>query len=242
MSRDWTARPLGLFVVAFVVGTSIGLAAGPAAAASPDGWTMTEYGPLGPADRDLLVKVRLAGLWEMPAGDQAQRRAVDPKVREIGAKISNEHHELDEATRAAAVQLGVDLPNEPNTDQQLWLDEIAGADGPELDRVFIDRLRAAHGKVFAVIAFVRAGTRNSLVRSFATTANDAVMRHMTYLESSGLVDWDVLPAPPDPYNPVDATRLAGLGTRGIHPSVVWAVLVAALIAGLATTIRVVRTR
>jgi predicted outer membrane protein len=242
MSRDWTAKPVRLFVVAFVVGGSIGLAVMPAAAATPDGWTMTEYGPLGPADRDLLVKVRLAGLWEMPAGDQAQQRGVDPKVKEIGAKISAEHHELDEATRTAAIQLGVDLPNEPNPDQQGWLDEIDRAEGAEVDRVFIDRLRAAHGKIFPIIAEVRAGTRNSLVRSFAATANAAVLRHMTYLESSGLVDWNVLPAPPDPYNPVDKTILAGLGTRGVHPSVVWIVLVAALLAGVATTIRVVRTR
>jgi hypothetical protein len=35
------------------------------------GWVQTQWGPLGPADRDLLVKVRLAGLWEGPTGQQA---------------------------------------------------------------------------------------------------------------------------------------------------------------------------
>ena len=35
------------------------------------GWTQTQWGPLGPADRDLLAKVRQAGLWESPTGQQA---------------------------------------------------------------------------------------------------------------------------------------------------------------------------
>ena len=243
MSRDWTSRALGLIVIACAVGTSIVLTAGPVGAAGlADGWTATPFGPLGPADRDLLVKVRLAGLWEMPAGDQAQRRGLSPTVKEVGAKISAEHHELDGAVRSAAVQLGVDLPNEPNSDQRFWLGEMENAEGAEFDRIFIDRLRAAHGKVFAVIAFVRAGTRNELVRSFADAANVAVSRHMGYLESSGLVDWDAVPAPPDPYNPADATVLAGIGTRGVNPAVVWVVLAAAGIAGLVTTARVIRAR
>ena len=245
MTRDWTVRALVLVFVTMTVAAGWSVAATASSAREPglpDGWSMTQYGPLGPADRDLLVKVRLAGLWEMPAGDQAQRRGTDPKVKEIGAKISAEHHELDQATRTAAVQLGVDLPNEPNTDQQDWLGEMDRAEGAEFDRVFIDRLRAAHGKIFPIIAGVRSGTRNELVREFAATANAAVMRHMGYLESSGLVDWDALPAPPDPVNPADMTRLAGLGTRGGSPLMVWLVLAAAVVAGVAATVHATRAR
>lgn len=224
-------------------GWSVATAAAPARASGlPDGWTATQFGPLGPADRDLLVKVRLAGLWEMPAGDQAQRRAMDPKVRQIGAQISAEHHELDGAVRSAAVALGVDLPTEPSGEQRGWLAELDGAEGAEFDRVFIDRLRAAHGKVFSVIAGVRSGTRNDLVREFAATASAAVLRHMTYLESSGLVEWEALPVPPDPVNPAQVTRLAGVGTRGGHPVLVWLVLAAAVVAGVAATVRATRAR
>lgn len=210
-----------------------------------DGWTMTSTGPLGPADRDLLVKVRLAGLWEMPAGDAAQQRGVNPKVREAGKKISSEHGTLDEQVRWAAEKLEVPLPNEPNADQKKWLGEMAAAQGEEFDRVFVDRLRTAHGKVFSVIAAVRAGTRNSIVRSFAATSNAAVLRHLGYLESTGLVDFDSLPAPPDPkaaaavanIQPASQNRLGG-----VDPLVIWLVLAAALVAALTTAARVIRSR
>ena len=45
-----------------------------------DGWTQTESGPLGAADRDLLAKVRQAGLWEMPTGQQMQQRGSSQRV------------------------------------------------------------------------------------------------------------------------------------------------------------------
>lgn len=150
------------------------------------------------ADRDLLVKVKLAGLWEMPAGDMAARKGVDPRVREIGKMISQQHAELDDLVVRAARQVDVALPSQPNADQQRWLGEMAAASGAEFDQIFVDRLRAAHGKVFPAIANVRAGTRNAVVRQLAQRANGFVLTHMTLLESSGLVTYDALPLPPQP--------------------------------------------
>lgn len=75
---------------------------------------------------------------------------------------------------------------------------MGGQTGARFDRTFANRLRAAHGKVFGAIAAVRAGTRNETIRSFAQHTNQVVMRHITLLESTGLVDYEDLPPPPDP--------------------------------------------
>ncbi|HEX2297853.1 MAG TPA: DUF4142 domain-containing protein [Pseudonocardiaceae bacterium] len=167
-----------------------------ASGAPESGWTQTQWGPLGPADRDMLVKVRQAGLWEMPTGQQAQQQGSSERVREVGGLISAEHADLDAQVRGVAAQLGVLLPNQPSAQQQGWMAEIAGQSGSDFDRVFVQRLRAAHGKVLPVLAEVRAGTRNEMVRRFATTAATFVTRHHEYLESTGLVDFSALPEPP----------------------------------------------
>ncbi len=65
--------------------------------------------------------------------------------------------------------------------------EISGKTGEAFDRTWADRLRAAHGTVFGLIAEVRAGTRNGTIRDFAQQANNIVMKHMTLLESTGYV-------------------------------------------------------
>jgi predicted outer membrane protein len=199
-----------------------------------------KFGPIGPADVDLVVKVRLAGLWEQPAGKMAQAKGKNPRVKEIGKMIAEQHAVLDQLDVRAAQRLGIQIPNEPNSDQKYWLQEMKDAEDEEFDRIFVDRLRAAHGKVFAAIAFVRAGTRNDLVRELAQQSNQFVGTHLTLLESTSLVDWQHLPLPPEPADgPVPA---AGLIKSGVSPTVILLVLGAALVAGTVTTIRVIRPR
>ncbi len=218
------AAVLGAFVTAVF---QIWRADYAAAGSAPEGWTATQSGPLGPADRDLLSKVRLAGLWEMPTGQQMQQRADSERVREVGRLIAKEHAELDGIVRDAASKLGVTLPDQPSQEQQGWMAEIAASSGLDYDKVAINRLRAAHGKVLPIISQVRSGTRNDVVRKLAVTSAEFVNRHHTYLESSGLVDYSALPEPPHasaagPHNVAQVTS----SNTGVGAAVVLAAMLA----------------
>ncbi|MFI5897079.1 DUF4142 domain-containing protein [Actinoplanes sp. NPDC051513] len=180
----------------------------PAVPVPPNGLLSDKaQGTLSAADRDFVTKVRLAGLWEIPAGEMAQEKSDDPRIKQIGKTISGQHVALDELTRTAAKKLKIDLPDKPNADQQKWLGEMRDAEGEEFDQIYIDRLRAAHGKIFPAIASIRAGTRNDTVRRLAQQANQFVMTHMTLLESSTIVDFQALPTVPAP-NATSATPVA----------------------------------
>jgi predicted outer membrane protein len=168
------------------------------AAPGQQGWVSTKAGPLGAADRDFITRVRLAGLWEHPVGQEAEDRAQQPRVREIGKKISDEHSELDAITIQLARDLGVVLPNQPTDQQKEWMSEISAQSGTNYDVRMVNLLRQAHGTILPAIAQVRAGTRNEDVRKFADTAYTYVNRHIGYLESTGLVNFDTLPEPPAP--------------------------------------------
>lgn len=158
----------------------------------------TQWGPLGPGDRDMVIRIRLAGLWEHPVGQQMVTRATTPRVREIGGLISTEHLELDRITTDAATTLGVDLPNQPTSQQSGWMAQISAQSGSNYDTTAVNLLRQAHGTVLPLLASVRANTRNSVVRDLADQATQYVRRHIGYLESTGLVDFDALPIPPEP--------------------------------------------
>ena len=234
-----------LVTVILMVLAQVGLwmMSGAARAASPppgDEWTDTDTGPLGPADRDLLVRVRTAGLWEGPAGQMAQDRAGSDRVREVGHHLWIDHTALDVQVRMVAAKLRVELPDNPTAEQQGWLTELSSRRGADFDQVFADRLRAAHGKVFAIVAAVRAGTRNDTIREFAQTANAVVMKHMTLLESTGLVHFDALPTAAFVAAPVAAPASRAAGR--INPSLVWLVLGLAAAVGLVTATRVIRPR
>lgn len=123
----------------------------------PD-YVQTPFGPMGPAGRDLLQKVALAVLWEGPAGRMGLEKSANPKVQEASRHLIDGHADLDRRT--------VELAR--------TLNEMAAAParGAEFDRIFANRLRAAHGGVYKFLASVRTGTRNTAIRDYAnlTTA------------------------------------------------------------------------
>lgn len=162
-----------------------------AQAATPTGDTVTtQWGPLTAADRDLLVRVRLAGLWELPAGQQALERSTSPAVKEAANHLIVGHADLDKRVRIIAAKLGVELPNQPTAEQQGWLDQMTAASDGEYAKVWAQLLRAAHGNIFPAIGAVRNSTRNTLVRQLASDANQTVLDHITVLEQTGAVDFE----------------------------------------------------
>ncbi|MER7759047.1 DUF4142 domain-containing protein [Streptomyces sp. NPDC097619] len=167
-------------------------AAGPPFTDDGRGTVDTPYGPLTPQDRDFVRRVRLAGLWELPAGRDARRRGGRETVRTAGEHLVAGHTELDRRALKTGEALGMSLPDRPSAEQQGWLDRLAVAEGSRYDALFAQLLRAAHGKVFALVAHIRANSRNAMVRSLATTTNSVVLDHITVLEDTGLVDFDAL--------------------------------------------------
>jgi predicted outer membrane protein len=200
----------------------------------PAGWTMTTWGPLGPADRDFLVRIRQAGLWETPMGELAQERAGTEVVKGVGRQLAADHRGLDDQVRAVAGRLSVTLPDQANADQQGWMAELRGKWNGDFDVAFANRLRAAHGKVFAVISVVRAGTRNTLIRAFAQAAVDVVMKHMTLLETTNNVDFAALPTAPAPAQAGAAGASNGGGSR--LPLAFWVFLGIVVALGVASIV------
>jgi predicted outer membrane protein len=196
------------------------------------GWQQTQWGPLGPADRDLLIKVRQAGLWELPTGQQMAQQASNQQVRETGQHLAEQHAVLDKIDRDTADKLGVQLPSRA-TDQQIgWMNQISQTTGTDYDKVAVQLLRQAHGIVLPVIAEVRVGSRNELVRQFADTAFQYVTGHIAMLEATGLVDYSALPESPSPGLLSGATTPADM----IVPAIVFLACAGAAI-GLLVTLR-----
>ncbi|MDX2523283.1 DUF4142 domain-containing protein [Streptomyces europaeiscabiei] len=156
------------------------------------GTVNTQWGPLTASDRDLIIRVRLAGLWELPAAEKAMQRSSSPTVKEAADHLIVGHKDLDERARAVASQLGVDLPNVPNEQQQGFLQQMDNATDDQFDRVWANLLRSAHGKIFPAIGTIRNQTENTLVRQLASDTNQTVLDHITMLEKTGQVDFDAI--------------------------------------------------
>ncbi|MFE3639244.1 DUF4142 domain-containing protein [Streptomyces sp. NPDC059168] len=192
----------------------------------------TQWGPLTEADRNFVVFVRSAGLWEGPSGQLAMEKGTTKTVREAGRHLVIGHAALDANCRRIAPELNITIPNQPTPQQQGFLATFQSDKGKQFDSDFANTLRVTHGSIFNTIAKIRSTTKNTLVRALADQANDVVLDHITQMETTGLVNFDqvnfqetappklpaaqVTPPVPQPGAPiVTLTVPPGLPTEGV---------------------------
>ncbi len=112
-------------------------------------------------DREFLTVIRFANLWEIPMGKLGTERGTTDAVKAAGQRMLSDHTKLNVVVKQLADKYGIQLPDKPTSSQQSWIAEISSKQGRDFDKTFANRLRAAHGTVFGLIAEERAGTRNS---------------------------------------------------------------------------------
>ncbi|MGW1044116.1 DUF4142 domain-containing protein [Streptomyces sp. NPDC002547] len=149
----------------------------------------TRWGPLTEADRNFVVFVRSAGLWEGPSGDLAMKKGTTAAVREAGRHLVIGHAALDASCRKIAPELNITIPNQPTPQQQGFLATFQSDTGKQFDTDFANILRVTHGSIFNTIAKIRSTTENTLVRQLADQANDVVLDHITQMEKTGMIDF-----------------------------------------------------
>nr|WSZ21007.1 DUF4142 domain-containing protein [Streptomyces canus] len=149
----------------------------------------TQWGSLTEADRDFVVKVRAAGLWEYPLGELAMQRGTTAEMKEAGEHLVVGHAGLDQLCRRIAPELNITLPNQASPQQQQFVATVDSKTGREFDSTAVNIMRVTHGQIFPVIAKIRATTENTLVRQLADLANDTVLDHITVLEKTGMVNY-----------------------------------------------------
>ncbi len=62
-------------------------------------------------DREYLTEAHQGNLAEIAAGRLAQEKGTSDTVKQLGAKMVEDHTKLDDALQQVAQQLGVDLPS-----------------------------------------------------------------------------------------------------------------------------------
>lgn len=186
---------------AFIVGGAVSLAVAafvypgtPGASAAPASHdtiiAQTAWGPLTESDRDFVVKVRAAGLWEYPVGQLGLQKGTTTAVITASRHLIDGHSALDTTCRKIAPMLNIMLPNVASPQQQGFVTSLTTDTREQFDSDFANILRMTHGSIFNTVAKIRSTTKNTLVRALADQANDTVLDHITVMEKTGLVNFD----------------------------------------------------
>src|SRR5690349_23176261 len=128
----WLVATLALSMAFMVTPAGVAHAADTPVVPVPPNTGLTDRGTgvISDADRDFVVKVRLAGLWEIPAGNMTATKSQNPVIKKIGADIALQHVSLDALDPEIATRLAIMLPNQPNCKHAGVLDQMRNGATP----------------------------------------------------------------------------------------------------------------
>jgi predicted outer membrane protein len=141
-----------------------------------------------PTDRQFMVSLRKANSWLVPVSKEAPARTANAGVSNAGRDILEAHSRLDVDLLRAASELGVVLPNDASSEHLSLIGEMAERTGDNHDRAYATIVRQTQGSLLVMATRTRATTRNTAIRTLSHQTVQALVRTMTTLENTGLVD------------------------------------------------------
>ncbi|MEU0879687.1 DUF4142 domain-containing protein [Lentzea sp. NPDC005914] len=141
-----------------------------------------------PSERSFMVSLRQANSWLVPISKEAPARTTNAGISNAGRDIFDAHSRLDVDLLKAATELGVVLPNDVSSEHQSLIDEMAERTGDNHDRAYATIVRQAQGGLLVMAVQTRATTPNTTIRTLAHQTVQMLIRTMTVLENTGLVD------------------------------------------------------
>ncbi|GAA0846412.1 hypothetical protein GCM10009525_65700 [Streptosporangium amethystogenes subsp. fukuiense] len=198
-------------VTVATMGGTAGAVVSPTPAPSPSPQAVSQQ------DRDFLVQAHQSNLTEIESSKAALEKTAgqqDQKttkiVRKLAKRFIKDHKKLDKAVRRVSDQLGVKLPDTPNTEQRKQLDELSALSGAEFDRAWISAELHSHHETLAAIEQEIENGSSPEVKKLATVAKPVVQEHIDLLlkaervstpsptESTGPSESPSLPESPSP--------------------------------------------
>ncbi|WP_170166633.1 DUF4142 domain-containing protein [Lentzea atacamensis] len=141
-----------------------------------------------PPDRSFMVSLRQANSWLIPVSKEVPTRTTNAGISNAGKDIFEGHSRLDVDLLKTAGEFGVVLPNDANSEHQSLINEMAGRTGDNHDRAYATIIRQAQGGLLVMATQTRATTQNTAIRTLAHQTVQMLIRTMTVLENTGLVD------------------------------------------------------
>jgi predicted outer membrane protein len=141
-----------------------------------------------PSERSFMVSLRQASSWLIPISKEAPTRTTNAGISNAARDIFDGHSRLDVDLLKAAIELDIVLPNDVSSEHQSLINEMAERTGDNHDRAYATIVRQAQGGLLVMATQTRATTPNTTIRTLAHQTVQMLIRTMTVVENTGLVD------------------------------------------------------
>jgi putative membrane protein len=133
-------------------------------------------------DQSWLIAMHQSHLAIVESATLAQQRATSAEVRNLGVTFVQMHRDLDAQLTALALQLDVDLPTRPSTEQQQQFSALSAQSGAAFDSAWVAQQRTLHQQALQTTQLeLTSGTEPRVVAQAQATAT-ILQQHLAQLQ------------------------------------------------------------
>jgi putative membrane protein len=134
-------------------------------------------------DIEFLVDALRTALAEVRLGELAEQRSYDPRVRDYGAKLENDHSAQVTEIERMLKPLNVTVPVEPSAEAQAHHAALARLAGEQFDAGFIEMVIASHTEAIEQYGAQTHANPDRALSDFASKSLAMLREHLAVAES-----------------------------------------------------------
>lgn len=129
-------------------------------------------------DAEFAVEAANIGMYQVRAGELAQSKATNARVKEMGAMMVQDHTKANNELKDLAARKNIQIPTAMGDDKMDAYDELAEKSGDDFDEAFVDKMIDAHEKALKEFRDEADGGADTEMKSWASQQIPALEQHL----------------------------------------------------------------
>ena len=127
---------------------------------------------------DFAVKAADGGLMEVEVGKLARDKAMNPRIRNFGNMMVDDHTKANNQLKTIADSLKIALPDSLSSDDKKKIENLSKKKGKDFDKAYMDLMLKDHQDDIAEFRKASDNLSDSAIKDFATNTLPVLEKHL----------------------------------------------------------------
>lgn len=129
-------------------------------------------------DMAFVKKAAIAGMTEVQASKVALEKSTDPNVKSFAQHMIDDHTKAGDALKTAAMQEGLSVPADLDTEHKQVIDKLSGLSGATFDKAYKTQMLDDHKQAVALFTNESRDSAQTAVDKFAADTLPTLQSHL----------------------------------------------------------------
>ncbi|GAA4442468.1 hypothetical protein GCM10023091_29380 [Ravibacter arvi] len=129
-------------------------------------------------DAEFAMKAANGGMAEVQLGEIAQTKGVDPKIKEFGKMMVDDHTKANDELKALASAKGIALPAGPDEETAKAITDVSSKNGRDFDKAYAQQMEKDHEKTVKLFEDGQEDVQDTEIRAFIDKTLPVLRSHL----------------------------------------------------------------